>query len=266
MVSHPTAAVQPADTARRYRSDIAEPHPCGPSPATRRGSVCDQDRIAGYLQLDSAELDTLEAVITRTDVPAGGALFGSDQLASDAFLVLDGTLRVVKSLADGRRIVFAFAGPGDFLGIAAEDRYSYDVDAITNASVCRISRRRLNGLLDQCPRLRNHLLHVARGELHRAQERMLLLGCKTATERLASFLVQFAERCETAGLARNKLYLPMPRGDIADYLGLTTETVCRIFSQMTQDGLIALPGPRHVTLLDRKALIRETGGPLVLRS
>ena len=267
-VSHLAPIVRAGNRERRYRtsnlrSGIGEAHPCAPSGSPRRGTVCDRDRIGRILRLDLAELEKLTAVAERTEVVAGRTLFDAGRDATDAFLVLGGTLRVAKSLADGRRVIIAFAGAGDFLGIADESKYTYEVEAITYASVCRFARARLDGLLDQCPHLRSHFLHAARSELHRAQDRMLLLGCKTAMERLASFLVQHAERCRTAGLPRDTLYLPMSRGDIADHLGLTTETVSRTFTQMTRARLIELTDSRHLKLLDRAALLRETGGVVV---
>lgn len=219
--------------------------------------------MARILRLEPAEVDRMMAVARHLDVPSEKILFSSGQPAREVFLVVDGTLRVFKALSDGRRIIVAFAEPGDFLGLGPEGRYSYDVEAVTRASVCRFPRARLDALLDQCPQLRNHLLHAATGELQRAQDRMMLLGRKTAPERLASFLLQYAERAERAGERADRLYLPMGRGDIADYLGLTTETVSRVFSQMKLDGLIDLPNSRRVALRDRAALLRASGGVLL---
>lgn len=215
--------------------------------------------LARQLPLDGEELSRLQAIATAVALVPQQSLFVSGDLARHVYLVVDGTLRVQKSLADGRRLVIAFVFGSDFLGLAQEDRYTYGVEAVTPAQLCRFRRQHLEPLLDACPRLRNRLRRTASSELQRAQDRMLLLGRKTADERLASFLLQLAERHERAEGPPHVVPLPMNRRDIADYLGLTTETVSRTFTQFRADGLIDFPDAHRAVLLNLE-LLRERSG------
>jgi len=202
-----------------------------------------------------ARLAELSLAIT---VPAGRSFINEQDPATDFYNVTEGAVRLFKLLPDGRRQITGFAGPGHFLGLAVSTRYSFSAEAITDVKVCRFSRPRLRKLLHDFPALEDRLLEVAQNDLVSAQEQMLLLGRKTARERLASFLVARAydgAACRKAGTpALTRLQLEMTRGDIADYLGLTIETVSRSFSKLRADRLIAIPTPPEIVLLDLPAL------------
>ena len=130
-------------------------------------------------------------------------------------------------MADGRRQVVGFLVPGDFLGLAFGRTYVYTAEAITAVAACRFQRSRFMELLEELPALEREILGRTSNELAAAQQQMLLLGRKTARERLASFLADLAERSDADG---GPLELPMGRADIADHLGLTIETVSRTFT------------------------------------
>ena len=115
--------------------------------------------------------------------------------------------------------------------------------------VCRFARRQLYRLFDEFPKLESHLLGIATDELDAAQEQMLLLGRKTAIEKIASFLINLARRMKIEPEPNNTVPLPMPRADIADYLGLTVETLSRTLGKLAREELIALPSVYQVTLL-----------------
>jgi len=227
----PTAAFAPTCSTAECQECEARPH-----------SVC-----AGVPEHGIREL---EANVTHVTTPARGSILMEGDAAQHMFNVTSGTVRVYKLLPDGRRQVIGFLMTGDFLGFAVRDVYAYSAEAVTEVSLCRFSRPRMETLLQQFPGMEKRLLGMAANELAIAQDLMLLLGRKTARERLASFLLMLAERLTRLGRPANPLPLPMSRSDIADYLGLTTETVSRAFTQFKNDGLITLEGADTVRLTD----------------
>ena len=164
-------------------------------------------------------------------------------------------------LPDGRRQVTGFAGVGYFLGLAVSSSYAFSAESLEPVRICRFSRSKLRGLLDDFPALEKKLLEVASHELVVAQEQMLLLGRKTARERLASFLVARANllpHCAGAGAAvpgmKERIHLPMTRSDIADYLGLTIETISRTLSRFKAEKMIEIPNNSEIVVLKHAAL------------
>ena len=179
--------------------------------------------------------------------------------ADHFFNVTGGTARLFKSLPDGRRQITGFAGRGHFLGLAVSGAFAFTAEAIEPVQFCRFSRRRLRTLLDEFPAFRIRLLEVACKELVAAQVQMLLLGRKTAREHVASFLLaRSADYAPCAGPLMI-LHLPMTRTDIADYLGLTIETVSRTMTRLRDDRLIGIPSPSEIVINDRRGLEALTG-------
>lgn len=209
--------------------------------------------------IEDKDLHRLAELALQMTVPEGKAFINEGDDADHFFNVTGGTARLTKSLPDGRRQVTGFANTGHFLGLAVSDSYGFSAEAIDTVRVCRFSRSRLRGLLDDFPALEHRLLQTASNELVAAQEQMLLLGRKTARERLASFIVNQA-RMGPCGAAHRHIRLPMTRGDIADYLGLTIETVSRTFSKLRIEGFIALPTPDDVEIRRPDALEEIAGG------
>ncbi|HYD99220.1 MAG TPA: helix-turn-helix domain-containing protein, partial [Alphaproteobacteria bacterium] len=188
---------------------------------------------------------------------AGGAAeagIAEGEPADHLFNVTAGTVKLYKLLPDGRRQITGFLGPGDMLGLAAGTGYAYSAEAVTEAALCRFPRLRLEALLDEQPAMRRRLFAMARDELAAAQEQMLLLGRKTAREKTASFLLGLAERAARRGGPADAVEVAMSRADIADYLGLTTETVSRTLTAMKAAGLIRLLAGGRIVLADRAAL------------
>ena len=196
---------------------------------------------------DLAAFDTIGTVVSlRRDA----ALFREGEAARYCFKVLTGAVRSCKLLADGRRHIGEFLLPGDFIAVEAADSYRFTVEAVTDATVMRYPRAALDRLVQQRPQLGKSLLGLVCGGLSAAQSHMLLLGRKNAVERLATFLLMMAARNGAA----DRVSLPMTRGDIADYLGLTTETVSRIFSQFKTQGVIQIRASSEVVLRSRDTL------------
>ena len=159
-----------------------------------------------------------------------------------------------KLLPDGRRQITGFAGVGHFLGLAVSDTYAFSAEAIDTVRYCRFSRPRLRVLLDDFPAMEKRLLEIASTELVAAQDQMLLLGRKTARERLASFLLRQSRQGALCQNARTRFALPMSRGDIADYLGLTIETVSRTITKLRSEGFIDVPSSTEIAIKAPAAL------------
>ena len=186
---------------------------------------------------------------------AGAAIFWEGDPAGQIFDIADGVLRVYKILADGRRAIVGFIYPGDVLGVSCQRRYLFTAEAVTDVKVRRFSRGRFFSLISESPALRPQLFALLCDEMSAAQDQMLLLGHKSAEERVVSFLLA-VHRKSAVG---NDIHLPMGRLDMADYLGLTIETVSRTMTSLTRRGLIAAAGRQTLTLRMPNTL-REIAG------
>jgi CRP/FNR family transcriptional regulator, anaerobic regulatory protein len=182
----------------------------------------------------------------------GEVLFAEGDEADAFYEVVRGTVRLYKLLPDGRRLITGFLSAGHLLGLALTGDCAYTAEAVTEVTVCRYKRAAFERLVDEVPGLARRVLAVTSDELRAAQERMLLLGRKSATEKVASFLVLMA--AQDAGEEAEEVTVPMTRSDIADYLGLTIETVSRTLSKLKQEGVIALPTATRIEIRDRDRL------------
>lgn len=217
-------------------------------------AACGVRSLTVCAPLDNRALAAVDAIATRHTYEAGQNIFDEGEPSEHLFNITQGTIKIYKLLADGRRQVTGFLFAGDFLGLASESAYAYSAETITQSKVCRFRRGQLDDLLQRFPQMERRLLVIAGHELAEAQEQMLLLGRKTAKERIASFLLVLSRRAKQAGRSDNPVPVPMSRTDIADYLGLTTETVSRTFTKLKTEGLIQLQPGNMVALADREAL------------
>ena len=175
--------------------------------------------------------------------PSGAEIYAQGEEAGNLFQVQFGCVRVCRLMADGRRQISAFHMSGEVFGFGAEAKHQFFAEAIGGTGVRKI---RVTPEIAASP----WFLPLALQTMSRAQQHLLVLGRQNATERVAAFLVDMAERQD--GL--DHIDLPMLRGDVGDYLGLTIETVSRIFAKFRQMGFIRLVGSREVELLNRGAL------------
>lgn len=217
-------------------------------------AACDIRDLAFCAALSPTELERLRLITVDVLVEPHKTIFSETDPAHHVFTVTSGAVKLYKLLADGRRQITGFMYPGDFLGVALNDFYAYSAEAITRVVMCRYERTRLEGLFDEYPLLEKRLLNITANELIAAQDQMLLLGRKRADERVVSFLLGLARRAQRRGLPAEPVHLPMSRADIADYLGLTVETVSRTFSHLKREGLIELEGSDQVRFGSRKNL------------
>ena len=196
------------------------------------------------------------ATMRSTQSVAGGTTFADEgEAALNVFSVTSGTVRLFKLLPDGRRQIVGFLLPGDLFGFTPGESYTASAEAVDEVTLCRVPRRQLERALVEFPGMERQLLDLVARELAAAQDQMLLLGRKTAHERVASFLLGLDRRTGEKGW----IDLPMTRTDIADYLGLTTETVSRVFTVLKGSGCIALAGSK-VRIADPEALAELADG------
>jgi CRP-like cAMP-binding protein len=181
-------------------------------------------------------------------------VYGEGDEAEYLYQVTSGVVRSYNILEDGRRQIGAFYFPGDILGFEAGDEHSCSAEAVCPTQVLIIKRTALLSRADRERNVARPLWEATARELGRVQQHLLLL-VKSAEQRLASFLLEIARRRPGS----SSVDLAMSRQDIADYLGLTIETVSRTFTQLEQDGVIALTTSRQIELRNRSALARLDG-------
>jgi CRP/FNR family transcriptional regulator, anaerobic regulatory protein len=218
---------------------------------------CDARPLALCGALAPADIGVMAAIAHPRKIEAGKQLIQEGDPAEDVFTLTDGMLKLYKLMPDGRRQITGFMIPGDFIGLAYGQSYIYSAEAVVQTHACRFRRSALLERMAEHPELEHRLLGLASNELAAAQSQMLLLGRKSARERLASFLVGLAERRQVA--EGEAMSLPMSRSDIADFLGLTIETVSRVFTAMRKDRLISLPDKHSVKIVDLEALKDQAG-------
>ena len=178
-------------------------------------------------------------------------IVAQEDAATYCYLVVSGCVRTVRLMEDGRRHVGEFLFTGELFGWEALDRHDFGAEAVTPVTLRRYARRDLERLADQDRDVARRLREVSASRVRSGREHMVLLGRKTASERIASFLLEMAERTAVDG--RATIELPMNRVDMGDYLGLTIETVCRRLTRLRLDGTIAIDGAK-VSIRDRRAL------------
>lgn len=219
--------------------DGAVESPCAACPV-RPLSIC-----AG---LSLEELSDLERIVTRATLKAGAPIFDEGQPGDHRYNVTAGCVKIYKLLGDGRRQIIGFLFPGDFLGLAVDEEYAYSAEVVADTDLCRFPRAALDELMIRYPALEQRLLGAMSNELAIAQDQMVLLGRKSAKEKVATMLLMLSRRASKRGVSANPVSMPMTRADIGDYLGLTTETVSRTFTQLKTTGVISLEPGNQVRL------------------
>ena len=215
--------------------------------------------------LDAQELEALNAIGRRRQLKAGESLIWEGEDSVLVANVIDGVLKLSTGTEDGREQIVGVVYPSDFIGRPFGTTAAHGVTALTDARVCVFNRRDFDAFAREHPTLEHKLLERTLGELDRTRRWMLLLGRKSASEKVASFLLEMSERlssstCQTLGdLKTTTFTLPFSRQQIADVLGLTIETVSRQFTRLKQEGLIDLPSRRDVVIRDHEGLMAEAG-------
>jgi CRP/FNR family nitrogen fixation transcriptional regulator len=197
-------------------------------------------------------LSQAEIILSEFKYRRGAEIFGESEPAEYVYQVVDGSVRSYKLLSDGRRQIGAFHLIGDIFGLEHGGVHRFTAEAIVDTTVRLVKRVSLSNVAETDASLARDLLNMTAINLKHAEDHMLLLGRKTSLERVAAFLLEMDCRLTAAGV----MALPMCRRDIADYLGLTLETVSRALSTLHEQGILGFLGQtqRQIVLLDRPKL------------
>jgi CRP/FNR family transcriptional regulator, nitrogen fixation regulation protein len=199
-----------------------------------------------------AALAQAEVLLSEFKYNRGAEIFGEAEPAEFVYQVIDGAVRSYKLLSDGRRQINAFHLAGDIFGLENGETHRFTAEAIIDTTVRLTRRVSLTHIAETDTMVARDLLNMTANNLQHAENHMLLLGRKTSLERVAAFLLEMDRRLTAAGI----MALPMCRRDIADYLGLTLETVSRALSLLHDKGILGFLGQtqRQIVLLDRPRL------------
>lgn len=234
------------DTRKRL-SDSATPNV--------EGCLTCASRLVGLCApLDARILNEVAASSGRSSVPAREALFHQGDPSSHVYILAEGTARLTRLLPDGRRAAIGFRFSGDLIGFTTDEEYPFGAETLAPSQICRIERRRLDDLFRKHPLIERRFLDLCTRELAATQEHVMALGRFTAEERVAAFLISLAEAQARRGKTGAVLELPATRADLGELLGLTLETVSRMFSAFRKRGWIKLHGQSGVELRNRAAL------------
>jgi CRP/FNR family nitrogen fixation transcriptional regulator len=212
-----------------------------PAMALRQAPRGNKDQHAGAIELMGALVPFARS----------SEIYGENEPADYLYKVVSGAVRTYKVLVDGRRQIGGFYLPGDMFGLETGHEHTFSAEAITDCRIIVIKRSAVVALAARDNDVARQMWELTARELQRTQDRMLAL-IRSAQERVAGFLLEMADRASNGGAVE----LPMSRQDIADYLGLTIETVSRTLTQLEKSATIELPTSRRIVLRNRSALAR----------
>ena len=212
------------------------------------GGPASRPRFLGEL----GSLAQNEIILSEFRYRRGAEIFGEAEPAEYLYQVIHGAVRSYKLLSDGRRQIGAFHLAGDVFGLENGEAHRFTAEAVVDTTVRLAKRASLAHVAERDATVARDLLSMTANNLQHAEDHMLLLGRKTALERVAAFLLEMDRRLTAAGV----MALPMCRRDIADYLGLTLETVSRALSVLHDKSILGFIGQsqRQIVLLDRPKL------------
>lgn len=238
--------------ARFIPSKASDSAACG-------GVRCGDCRLSGIclpLALESDDIDQLDSIIQRgRPLQRGAHLYREGDPFTSVYAVRAGALKVYHSSDGGREHITGFYLPGEIVGLdgIADNRHGSSAVALETSAICEIPFEALDKLTDRMPKLRRHFLQLMSREISDDRQLVSLLGRNSATERIAVLLLSLSNRSARRHLSATRLRLPMSRGDIGNYLGITVETVSRTLTRLQRDGVIAVDN-REVELRDLQAL------------
>ena len=232
----------------------AAPRDCEDCPIRHR-AVC--------ARCESDELERLDQIKYYRSFEAGQTLIWSGDKMDFVGSVVSGIATLTQTMEDGRTQMVGLLLPSDFVGRPGRDSAAYDVVAVSDIVMCCFRKKPFEDMMARTPHIAQRLLEMTLDELDAAREWMLVMGRKTAREKIASLIAIIARRdavLNTAGMQGPLVFdLPLTREAMADYLGLTLETVSRQVSALRRDGVISLEGKRRVTVPDFNRLLEEAG-------
>jgi len=234
--------------------ESANSRECGNCPI-RHQAIC--------ARCNSDELALLDSMKTYRTFAKGETITYAGEAITHVGTLVTGVAAISQGLEDGRRQIMGILLPSDFVGRPGRPHSQYDIVAASEVVMCRFAINAFEKMLGESPALGPRLLEMTLDELDAAREWMLLLGRKSARERIATLLYMIATRSRSLHPDQDnvnfRFELPLTRETLADYLGLTIETVSRQFTALRKDRIIELQGQRQVTIPDFRRLLDETG-------
>lgn len=193
-----------------------------------------------------------DILATRTHTCGKRICFDESEL-EQVMILTAGVLKLTRGIADGRELTIELLYPGDFLGLSGGTAQYTEVWAVSDVTLCCLPKAKFNRLVEHYPELEHEMLRIKLNQLDRARERLITLGHKSAGERVATFLLEIAEHQAgsspyTGKVPALEFDLPLARGSIADFLGLTVETVSRKVQQLVRDGVITISDHTHIKI------------------
>jgi CRP-like cAMP-binding protein len=217
-----------------------------------------QEAIFGTLAGADEDLRALKQIGTTMRIGRGQTIFNEGDPAEYAYKLVSGVVRLCKHMADGRRQIVQFLFPGDFFSFMELAGHKLSAEAVSDVVLTCYSRRGIAQLGKEKPSVRERFLTLMSQRLHYMHDHLIMLGRQTATERVASFLVLLLER---VGTGEDQIVdVAMTRQDMADYLGLTIETVCRVLTKLKRRRIIDIPDLHSLVLKDIDAVYSMAGG------
>lgn len=218
-------------------------------------------KISIFAGLSTEETVRIHGLIQRLFFKKGELLVLDGQTYDRLMIVHGGRLKAYRDTADGKQQILHLFGPGDFLGersLFAETNSAYTVEALTDVAVCTIPSEAFQALLDEYPAISKRILETLSDRLIHLERTIESMGAKTIDKRVSAVLVDFAEKFGKRQGNRFELELPLNREGIANYIGLTRETVTRKMKRLERDGIICAIGNKKIEILDWEAL-RDSG-------
>ncbi len=227
---------------------LMEKHTAFETEITRAGEFAPALSLGSLFQAQPAET-----------LGSGKALFWEGDPTNHLFEIAEGVIRLYRIIGEGRRVITAFLFPGDIVGASLQDRYLYTAEAVTDCRIRRIGRKTFHDEVSRSPCLRPDLIALLCRETAAAHDQMVLLSKKNAEERLCSFLHDLLHRGPAGAEENGAVSLPMSRLDIADYLGLTIETVSRTITKLANRGVLTPVGRHEIRILQPRRLAHLSG-------
>ena len=209
------------------------------------------------------ELKLLAAISTHIHLVPGETLILDGDASDQVYNVVSGTLMMTRLGSDGRRQILAFLLPGSFIGFSSDQLYRFNVEAVSGSELCRFERKKLEPLFVAYPEMERRFRRMAARTIEDSLDLVFTLGRRNATERMSAFLLHLRDmqraEMETKPPAGFAWQIPMTRSDIADYLGLTIETVSRVLSRLKAKKIVRLPTLHSFEIANEAKLIEAAG-------
>ncbi len=205
--------------------------------------------------LDRTGRRQLQRLVALVAATRGQVVAEQGEVGRDFLVLADGIVKLWKVLPDGRRQIVAFRSAGDLVSLHRRNTpWPVTAQAVSDCRLFRLDWAALNRLAGRYPAIDRALFDLASDEITNLQDRLLTLGRKTVEEKLASFVLEFCRPSGAPTTLSREIHLPMRRPEIAEYLGLTTESVSREFSRLKREGIVSMPRPSRIVVLNRPAL------------